>query len=69
MSDNYSVLVEEADKNKSEINDLIEIGFEPYELPDNMVLMVDQDAPDEIKNAAADATNGDYDALQVALGV
>jgi hypothetical protein len=33
-----------------------------------MVLMVAEDAPEDIKNAALDAGNGDYDALQTALG-
>jgi hypothetical protein len=69
MSDKYSVLVDEADQNKEEIKTLLDAGFEKYQLPDNQVLMVYKDAPDEIKNAAMDAGNGDYDALQVALGI
>lgn len=68
MSDNYSILVREADSRKTHIRELEEIGFEQYQLPDNMVLMVDKDAPEDIKNAALDAGNGDYDALQTALG-
>jgi hypothetical protein len=69
MNENYSVLIRDADKNTSDINDFLEIGFEKYQLPDNMVLMVDKDAPDEIKNAALDAGNGDYNAFQIALGI
>lgn len=69
MSENYSILVRDADKNTSDINSFLKIGFEKYQLPDNMVLMVDKDAPDEIKNAALDAGNGDYNALQIALGI
>jgi len=68
MSENYSILVKDADKNTSDINDYKKIGFEEYQLPDNMVLMVAEDAPEDIKNAALDAGNGDYDALQTALG-
>ena len=69
MSENYSILIRDADKNTSDINDFLEIGFEKYQLPDNMVLMVDKDAPDEIKNAALDAGSGDYNAFQIALGI
>jgi Ni,Fe-hydrogenase III component G len=69
MSDKYSVLVSDADQNEEEISDLQDVGFEKYQLPDNQVLMVHKDAPDEIKNAAMDAGNGDYEALQVALGI
>ena len=69
MTENYSILVSDADKNESEINDLLSIGFEQYELPDNQVLMVNQNAPEEIKNAALDAGNGDYNAFQTALGI
>ena len=69
MSENYSILVRDADKNTSDINDYKKIGFKEYQLPDNMVLMVDEDAPEDIKNAALDAGGGDYDALQTALGV
>jgi hypothetical protein len=68
MSENYSILVKDADKNTSDINDYKKIGFKEYQLPDNMVLMVAEDAPEDIKNAALDAGNGDYDALQTALG-
>ena len=69
MSENYSILVRDADKNTPRINAFLNVGFEKYQLPDNMVLMVDKDAPDEIKNAALDAGNGDYNALQIALGI
>ena len=69
MSENYSVLVKNADKNTPRINAFLNVGFEKYQLPDNMVLMVDKDAPDEIKNAALDAGNGDYNAFQIALGI
>jgi hypothetical protein len=69
MSENYSVLVKDADKNTPRINAFLNVGFEKYQLPDNMVLMVDKDAPDEIKNAALDAGNGDYNAFQIALGI
>jgi hypothetical protein len=69
MSENYSILVKDADKNASDINDYKKIGFEEYQLPDNMVLMVAEDAPEEIKNAALDAGNGDYNAFQIALGI
>lgn len=68
MSDNYSILVRDADKRATHIKELEEIGFVQYQLPDNMVLMVDENAPEDIKNAAQDAGNGDYDALQTALG-
>jgi hypothetical protein len=68
MSENYSILVRDADKNEKSILEYEDIGFDRYELPDNMVLMVDKNAPEEIKNAALDAGNGDYDALQTALG-
>jgi putative lipoic acid-binding regulatory protein len=69
MNENYSILVKDADKNLSDINDYKKIGFEEYQLPENMVLMVAEDAPEEIKNAALDAGNGDYNSLQVALGI
>ena len=69
MSENYSVLVKNADKNTPRINAFLNVGFEKYQLPDNMVLMVDKAAPDEIKNAALDAGNGDYNAFQIALGI
>jgi hypothetical protein len=69
MSENYSVLVKDADKNTPRINAFLNVGFEKYQLPDNMVLMVDKDAPDEVKNAALDAGNGDYNAFQIALGI
>ena len=69
MSENYSVLVKDADKNTPRINAFLNVGFEKYQLPDNMVLMVAEDAPEDIKNAALDAGNGDYDALQTALGI
>jgi len=69
MSENYSVLVKDADKNTPRINAFLNVGFEKYQLPDNMVLMVAEDAPDEIKNAALDAGNGDYNAFQIALGI
>jgi Ni,Fe-hydrogenase III component G len=69
MSDKYSVLVDDADQNEKEIKDLQSVGFEKYQLPDNQVLMVHNDAPDEIKNAALDAGNGDYEALRLALGI
>ena len=69
MSEHYSILVRDADKNSSKINSYKNLGFEEYQLPDNMVLMVDEDAPEEIKNAALDAGDGDFHALQVALGI
>ena len=69
MSENYSILVRDADKNTPRINAFLNVGFEKYQLPDNMVLMVDKKAPDEIKNAALDAGNGDYNAFQIALGI
>jgi hypothetical protein len=69
MSENYSILVSDADKNESEISDLESIGFEKYQLPDNQVLMVDKNAPEEIKNAALDAGNGDFNAFNIALGI
>jgi hypothetical protein len=69
MNENYSVLVKDADKNTPRINAFLNVGFEKYQLPDNMVLMVAEDAPDEIKNAALDAGNGDYNAFQIALGI
>lgn len=69
MSESYSVLIRDADKNTSRINAFLKIGFDKYQLPDNMVLMVDKDAPDEIKNAALDAGNGDFNAFQITLGI
>ena len=69
MSEHYSILVRDADKNASDIDDYKKIGFEEYQLPDNMVLMVAEDAPEEIKNAALDAGDGDFHALQIALGI
>jgi hypothetical protein len=68
MSENYSILVRDADKREKHISELEDLGFERVQLPDNMVLLVDDDAPEEIKNAAQDAANGDFDALQIALG-
>jgi hypothetical protein len=69
MSDSYSILVENADQNSKEISDYEKMGFVKYPLPDNQVLMVDENAPDEIKNAAMDAGDGDFNAFQIALGI
>jgi hypothetical protein len=67
MSDSYSILVENADQNSEKISEYEVMGFVKYPLPDNQVLMVDENAPDEIKYAAMDAGNVDFDSFQKAL--
>jgi hypothetical protein len=69
MSDSYSILVENADQNSEKISEYEELGFVKYPLPDNQVLMVDENAPEEIKYAAMDAGNGNFYAFQKALGI
>jgi hypothetical protein len=51
------------------ISEYEELGFVKYTLPDNQVLMVDENAPDEIKYAAMDAGKGDFDSFQKAPGI
>jgi hypothetical protein len=65
----YSILIRNASNRQSDISDYEQCGFEAYRLPDDMVMMVDKDAPEDIKNAASDATNGDYDAYKLAMGI
>jgi hypothetical protein len=69
MKDNYTIVIEEADKNQEKIKFWESMDMEAYELPDNIVLMVDKDAPEEIKDAALDAQGGDYEAYLRARGI
>ena len=59
----------DSDQNTSDIEFWANLGYETYQLPDNQVLMVAGDAPEEIKIAANDASNGDYEAFKTALGI
>ena len=65
----HSILIKNAKDNLEEINFWKSFGYEFVQLPDNEALMVDGDAPEEIKNAASDASGGDYDAFKLALGI
>ena len=69
MSAGYAILINNSEKNASDISFWEARGYELYELPDNQALMVAGDAPEEIKIAANDASNGDYEAFKTALGI
>jgi hypothetical protein len=69
MSEGYAILINNSDKNASDVEFWASRGYELYELPDNQALMVASDAPEEIKIAAHNATTGDYDAFKMALGI
>ena len=68
MKKSYTIVIEDADQNEELIKFLQEDGSERYNLPDNIVLMVDEDAPEEIKMAAAGAEGGNYDDYLIAIG-
>ena len=65
----YAVHIRNASRNSDDIEFWKSRGYEYVQLPDNEALMVAGDAPEEIKNAAFDASNGDYDAYKLALGM
>jgi hypothetical protein len=65
----YSILIKQADKNEKDINFWKSLGYEHVQLPDNQCLMVADDAPEDVMNAALDAGNGDFDAFKTALGI
>ncbi len=51
----YSVLIKNADQNEEEINFLKSLNYTHIQLPDNQALMVADDAPEDVVNAAQDA--------------
>lgn len=65
----YAVHIRNASRNSDDIEFWKSRGYEYVQLPDNEALMVAGDAPEEIKNAAFDASNGDYDAYKLAIGM
>ena len=65
----YSIFIKNTKTESKEIEFWKARGYEFFQLPDNEALMVAGDAPEEIRNAALDAGNGDFDAFKIALGI
>ena len=68
MTKFYAVTVNDASKNAEEIAFWKRAGYEILTLPDDMVLAVPAEATEDIKIAAQEAQDGNYDSLMYAIG-
>jgi hypothetical protein len=62
MSNNYTIVIEKVGDYTDTIVDCEEMGYIAYELPNNVVLMVHRNAPEDIVASAVKAQDGDHNA-------
>lgn len=63
MSNNYTIVIEKIGDYTDTIVDCEEIGYIAYELPNNVILMVHKNAPEDIVASAVKAQGGDHNAF------
>lgn len=67
MSNNYTIVIEKVGDYTDTIVDCEDMGYVAYDLPNNVILMVHKDAPEDIKDSAIKAQSGDHNAYLNAI--
>jgi len=62
MSNKYTRVIEKVGDYTDTVVDYEFIGYTAYEAPNNVVLMVHKNAPEDIKDSTVKAQQGDHDA-------
>lgn len=68
MERSYTIVIKNASQEEEDIKMWEKYGMIRYQLPDDMVLLVDEKAPEEIKIAAEGAEGGNYYDFLTAIG-
>jgi len=68
MKKQYAVVIEDDEDKQSEIKFFKGWEYKLLDLPDGLVIAIPPDATEDIRIAAQEAQNGNYDALMRATG-
>jgi hypothetical protein len=68
MAKQYAVIIDDAKNNEEEVKCFKIMKYELLDLPDGMMIAIPPDATEDIRIAAQEAQNGNYEALMRATG-